>query len=123
MNDLRRVSGKYDGYSIEIEILSPIETVDKMHFFDPVAITGSMFTTDNALIRSSHRVAHFLSVPNVTWHEHIELTEVLTKDGRVFEVRTNNLEQAEFSCDHLVIGIHNVASPSLRGGLYAPTES
>ena len=114
MDDLRRVSGKCAGWGIETHMLSPAETVEKMPFLDPAAIAGSMFVADSALIKGYHGVAHFLNKSEAVWHEQTELVDILTHDGRVSGVRTNNPEIETISCDHLVIAA-NIWTPAIRG--------
>lgn len=114
MDDLLRVSGKCDGWGVETHMLSPAETIGYMPFLDQTAIAGSMFVADSALIKGYHGVAHFLSESEATWHEHTELLEILTLEGRVSGVRTNNPEQEILTCDHLVIAA-NIWTPAIAG--------
>jgi glycine cleavage system aminomethyltransferase T/glycine/D-amino acid oxidase-like deaminating enzyme len=116
MEDLVRLHGECTGWDVETHLLSPEETVERMHILDPTAFVGSLFAPKSAQIKGYHVVGDLMKrsrARGASFHAHTKLESILRSNGRVRGVTTNNPALPRIDCDHVVIAA-NIWTPAIR---------
>ena len=103
-------------YNVECHLLTPKEVQEKLPMIDPSTIYGGMFVPDSGTVKTSRLATSMRrlgeSTGRLTSYGDTEVTDVLTNNGRVTGVTTNNPEIPRIDCEQVVL-CSNIWAPIL----------
>ncbi|MEM8861774.1 MAG: FAD-binding oxidoreductase, partial [Chloroflexota bacterium] len=103
-------------YGVECHLLTPKEVQHHLPMIDPSTIYGGSYVPDSGTVKTSRIATSMRRLAEATGRQtsygDTQVTDVLTKDGRVIGVKTDNPEIPQIDCERVVL-CSNIWAPIL----------